>query len=108
MVSVVCSRYETFSFVALETIALGCPLIAARVGGIPEIIDGHTNGLLHRACDPDDLAAQIVALLNDPQRAAQLGRQAAIDSSQRFSHELVAERALNCYGKAVERTRSRK
>jgi len=30
MVSVVCSRYETFSFVALESIALGCPLVAAR------------------------------------------------------------------------------
>ena len=108
MVSVVCSRYETFSFVTLETIALGCPLVAARAGGIPEIIDGHSNGLLHRASDSEDLATQIIALLNDPERAVQLGKQAVIDSKQRFSRELVAERALNCYGKAIERSRSRK
>ena len=108
MVSVVCSRYETFSFVVLETIALGCPLVAARVGGIPEIIDGYSNGLLHRASDSEDLAAQIIALLNDPERAAKLGKHAAIDSKQRFSRELVAERALNCYGKAIERNRLRK
>jgi glycosyltransferase involved in cell wall biosynthesis len=108
LVSVVCSRYETFSFVVLETIALGCPLVAARVGGIPEIIDGHSNGLLHRASDSEDLAAQIIALLNDPERAAKLGKHAAIDSKQRFSRELVAERALNCYGKAIERNRLRK
>ena len=47
-------------------------------------------------------------LLNDPERAAQLGKQAAIDSQQRFSREIMAERALNCYGKAIERNRLRK
>jgi glycosyltransferase involved in cell wall biosynthesis len=108
LVSVVCSRYENVPFVVLETIALGCPLVAARVGGIPEVLDGHTNGLLHRASDSEDLAVQIITLLNDPERAAQLGKQAAIDSQQRFSLEFVAERTLNCYGKAIERTRSRK
>ena len=56
----------------------------------------------------EDLAAQIIALLNDPERAAKLGKHAAIDSKQRFSRELVAERALNCYGKAIERNRLRK
>jgi glycosyltransferase involved in cell wall biosynthesis len=78
------------------------------VGGIPEIIDGHSNGLLHRASDSEDLAAQIIALLNDPERAAKLGKQAAIDSQQRFSPEIIAERTVSCYGKAIERIRSRK
>ena len=104
----VCSRYENLPAAVLETMALGCPLVAARVGGIPEIIDGHSNGLLHRASDSVDLATQIIALLNDPERAVQLGKQAVIDSKQRFSRELVAERASNCYGKAIERSKSRK
>ena len=76
MVSVVCSRDENLPFVLLETIALGCPIVAARVGGIPEILDGNTNGLLHRASDSEDLAIQIITLLNDPsgQPTRQTGR----------------------------------
>ena len=46
--------------------------------------------------------------LNDPERAAQLGKQAAIDSQGRLSPETVAARTVNCYGKAIERSRSRK
>ena len=57
--------------------ALGCPIVAARVGGIAEIIRDGVNGLLHRPGDPDDLAARIIAMLTDPARAAELGRRAA-------------------------------
>src|SRR5271157_5119305 len=108
LVSVVCSRYENLPAAVLETMALGCPLVAARIGGIPEVLNDHTNGLLHRATDSEDLAAQIMTLLNDPERAAQLGKQAAIDCRQRFSPEIIAERTVSCYGKAIERRRSRK
>src|SRR5271157_824366 len=108
LVSVVCSRYETLCLAVLETMALGCPLVAARVGGIPEVLDDHTNGLLHRANESEVLAAQIITLLNDPERAAQLGKQAAIDCQQRFPPEIMAERTLSCYGKAIERNRTRK
>jgi len=108
MVSVVCSRYENLPLAVLETMALGCPLIAARVGGIPEVLDGHANSLLHRAGNSHDLAAQIIALLNNPERAAQLGKQAAIDCQERFSPENIAERTVSCYGKAIERNRLRK
>ena len=69
----VCSPYENLPLAVLETIALGCPLVAARVGGIPQVLGVHANSLLHRASDSEDLAAQIIALLNDPERAAQLG-----------------------------------
>ena len=74
----------------VERSNLGCPLVAASVGGIPEVIDDHANGLLHCAGSSDDLAAQIISLLNDPKRAAQLGKQAAIDSQGRLSPETVA------------------
>jgi len=90
LVCVVCPRYENLPLVVLETMALGCPLVAASVGGIPEVIDDHANGLLHCAGSSDDLAAQIISLLNDPKRAAQLGKQAAIDSQGRLSPETVA------------------
>ncbi len=88
--------------------ALGCPLVAARVGGIPEVLNDRANGLLHRTSDSKDLAAQIMTLLNDPEWAAQLGKQAGIDCQQRYSPEIIAERTVSCYGKAIERNRVRK
>lgn len=108
LVSVVCSRYENLPLAVLETMALGCPLVAARVGGIPEVLDGHSNSLLHCAGDPGDLACQIITLLKDPKLAAQLGKQAALDSQQRLSPEIIAMRTVDCYGKAIKQGRLRK
>jgi len=75
---------------------------------IPEVLTDHANALLHRGNAPEDLAAQIMTLLNDPERAAQLGKQAGTDCLQRFSPEIMAERTARFYGKAIERNQSRK
>ena len=81
LMTVVCSRYENAPRSLIEAMALGCPIVAADVGGIPDILRNprHSviDGLLHRPGDSDDLAAKITSLLDDPARAAELGRQAA-------------------------------
>jgi glycosyltransferase involved in cell wall biosynthesis len=104
MVSVACSRYENFPLTVLEAMAMGCPLVAARVGGIPEVLDDGKNGLLHEAGDPEDLAARIVDLLKNPGQAAQLGRQAAIDSQLRLSREAIAARTVEFYRRLMARS----
>ena len=78
----------------LEAAALGCPIVAARIGGIPEIIRDGVDGLLHTAGDTDDLADQIIAMLTDPDRAAEFGRQAAARCEQEFHPVAVAERMV--------------
>ena len=40
------SQYETMGYMVLEAMSLGCPLVATAVGGIPEFIKDHRNGLL--------------------------------------------------------------
>ena len=45
LVCVICSRYETFPYTVIEAMALGCPIVAATVGGIPEIIRNESNGV---------------------------------------------------------------
>ena len=55
LVTVVCSRYENFPYSLIEAMALGCPLVAVHVGGIPEIVRDNSNGLLHQPGDPEDL-----------------------------------------------------
>jgi hypothetical protein len=64
--------------------ALCCLLVAFMVCGIPEVLDGQANSSLYCAGKSDDVAARILALLNDPERAAQLGKQAPIDSQLRL------------------------
>ena len=91
-IAVICSRYDNFPATVLEAAAMGCPTVAARVGGIPEIIRDGIDGLLHRPGDPDDLAGRIVAMLTDPDRAAEFGADAAARCDWDFHPVAVAER----------------
>ena len=103
MVSVACSRYESFSYTVIEAMALGCPTIGANAGGIAEILDDGVNGLLHRVGDPSDIAAKIIDLLKSPGRAAELGRQAAADCERRYYPEVVAAKLVEFYRRVISR-----
>ncbi len=73
------SRSEGSPYVLLEAMALGLPVVATEVGGVPAMLDGGANGLLVRAEDPPALAAAILRLVQFPQaakRRAELARQA--------------------------------
>lgn len=59
---VIPSRRESFGLVALEAMALGKPVVATRVGGLPEILDG-ADALLVEPDEPDNLAIAIDAAL---------------------------------------------
>ena len=71
------SAQESFGLAALEAMACGVPVVASRVGGLPEVI---TDGLTGYLRDPDDqegMAAAVLELLDDPslrQRIAHLAR----------------------------------
>jgi glycosyltransferase involved in cell wall biosynthesis len=101
MVTVACSRYEVFGIALAEAMAMGCPIVAARVGGIREIIRDGIDGLLHNSGDTDDLAAKIVTVLTDPARAAELGRQAADRCEQHFYPAAVAAQTIANYRRVV-------
>jgi glycosyltransferase involved in cell wall biosynthesis len=107
MVTTVCSRFENAPRALIEAMSLGCPIVAARVGGIPEIMQDQADGLLHAPEDPDDLAAQIVSLLNCPGRATELGRHAAATCQRRFHPEEIAGQSIQFYRSAIRRGGSR-
>jgi glycosyltransferase involved in cell wall biosynthesis len=65
---VVPSRAESMPYVVLEAVAAALPLVATRVGGIPEIFGPRADELVAPG-DPDALAAALAALLADPARA---------------------------------------
>jgi glycosyltransferase involved in cell wall biosynthesis len=78
------SRADTFPSGVLEALACGTPVVASRVGGIPEQVTEET-GVLVEPGDPAALAAAIESLLADPERRARMGRAAAADARERFS-----------------------
>ena len=71
---IVPSYSETFGLVALEAMQMGRPVIASNVGGLPEIVSEH--GCLVPPKDPEALCKAIQDLLNQPEKALQMGVQA--------------------------------
>ncbi|HEV2165666.1 MAG TPA: glycosyltransferase family 4 protein [Thermoplasmata archaeon] len=59
------SRFDSFPVVLLEAMAAGLPILATRVGGVPEVVSDGSNGLLVPAGDPVRLADAMEALLRD-------------------------------------------
>lgn len=63
---------EAFGLVLAEALYLGAPVVATRVGGIPEIVDDGIDGVLVPPADPAALAEALAALLADPERRRRL------------------------------------
>ncbi len=103
MTTVICSRYENLPLAVVEAAALGCPVVAARAGGIPEVIQDNVTGLLHEPGDVADLAKKIVAMISNPSRAADLGYQAGKDCHNRFHPDTVARRMVEFYRATLDR-----
>jgi len=89
------SREEPFGLVALEALAMAKPLVATRAGGVPEfVIDGEV-GVLVAPQDPSGLAAAIISLLKDRDRAAALGAKGRQHVERSYSAQLYAKRVVD-------------
>jgi glycosyltransferase involved in cell wall biosynthesis len=93
---------EAFGLVLTEALYLGTPVMATRVGGIPEIVNDGVDGVLVPPTDSQALANAIVELLHDPERRQKMagaGREKVINKF-RFedmvrAYEAVYEEVLN-------------
>ncbi len=89
------SESEGFGRVLVEAMAMGCPVVATNVGGIPDIVlDGET-GLLVEPANPVAFAHAVRTLLDEPTRAARLGAAGRARAESTFS--------LGAHVDAVER-----
>lgn len=70
------SNREGLPIAILEAMAAGCPVVATRVGDVPEVVRDGFNGYLVPPQDQMALAQALVTTLNDPQQAATLGANA--------------------------------
>jgi len=97
------SDSETLGFAALEAMAAGVPVVAARAGGIPHVVDHGRTGLLVEPGSGAALAEGIRALLRDPGLRARLAAEGRREA-ERWSWP-EATRALVGYYRAAIRLR---
>ena len=86
---VLSSRWEGNPLVVMEAMAAGRPVLATRVGCVPELVD-EGAGLLVAAGDPPALAEGLVRLATNPTERAAMGERAAEIADARFGFERMA------------------
>ncbi|MBL4607847.1 MAG: glycosyltransferase family 4 protein [Pseudomonadales bacterium] len=91
-VFVVAPREEGFGLVFAEASAMGLPIVASRVGGIPEIIDDGQTGLLVNVDSVEDVASALLRVIGDKPLAARLGEAASKRAKELFSLELMGKK----------------
>ncbi|HEX9654828.1 MAG TPA: glycosyltransferase family 4 protein, partial [bacterium] len=79
--------YDNSPLVIYESFAYGKPVIGARLGGIPELIDHHKTGMLFDAGNDKQLSDSMNHLLERPQLVSEFGRQARIKAEREFEPE---------------------
>lgn len=85
----------------LEAMAFGLPCVATAVGGVPEIIEHGTNGLLCPAGNATELAGSILLLIRDKELRRKVSSQAARTVRERFAVSRLVKSYLRLYRRLV-------
>jgi len=91
------SLYEPLGIVNLEAMACGTAVAGSRVGGIPEVVADGVTGLLVPPDDPEALGRALTALVQDPARAAEMGRLGRLRAITEFSWTTIAAQTVELY-----------
>lgn len=98
---VVSSNNEGTPFAAIEAMASGVPVVATRVGGMPDLICDGVTGLLVSPQDAVTLADAVAALLNDAPRRHSMGTAAQADVIARFDVARLVRETESLYRQAL-------
>ncbi|NEA99190.1 glycogen synthase [Streptomyces sp. SID13726] len=98
------SVYEPLGIVNLEAMACGTPVVASRVGGIPEVVDDGRTGLLVSVDDEFEtgLARALDAVIGDPGTARRMGEAGRERAVGEFGWDAVARRTARLYEEIVK------
>jgi glycosyltransferase involved in cell wall biosynthesis len=95
------SRDENLPMALLEAMAAAVPVVATRVGGVPELVEDGVSGRIVEPERVQPLAEAIGELLDDPERRLSLGRAGATRVAERFSIADVGRRMVRVYEQAL-------
>ncbi len=95
------SESESFGLSILETLFHGKPVVAFRVGGIPEVVTDGASGFLHSFRDIEGMAASLIRLAESPALARTMGEQGHREAAVKFSAEKIVPRYESLYQRLV-------
>ena len=91
------SLSESINMALLEAMSCGLPIVASRVGGVPEIIQNGKNGILTNSGDSQDMAKAIRSLIDDPSLRSRISENNLAMIREKFGWNRVAERYQAVY-----------
>jgi glycosyltransferase involved in cell wall biosynthesis len=95
------SRTEGLPMSIMEAMALGIPVVATRVGGIPNLVEDGVTGLLVKPDDPKRLGNTILSLLDSPSRMKDMGKRGRERILTYFHPDLFLEKQMSVYKNAL-------
>jgi glycosyltransferase involved in cell wall biosynthesis len=93
---------ELLGLAAIEAMASGTPVVASRLGGLPEVVEHGVTGFLVEPGNVHELRARLAQVLGDRCLGARMGRNARERFIGRFTWEACAERCLDAYSELVD------
>lgn len=105
-VAVCCSDSEGMPVSVIEEMEAGLPIVATRVGGLPDLVEDGVHGLLVEPRDPDGLARALGGLLADPEAARAMGVRAAERRASEFDLDVMVGRIETLYAELLARRRA--
>jgi N-acetyl-alpha-D-glucosaminyl L-malate synthase BshA len=101
------SEQESFGLAALEAMACEVPVVASRVGGVPEVVDDGETGFLSAVGDVEKMADDAARLLADEQFRGDMGRRARESAISRYRTDLVIPQYIEFYERVLAKDRER-
>jgi glycosyltransferase involved in cell wall biosynthesis len=99
------SELESFGLVALEAMACEVPVIATRVGGIPEVVQDGVDGFLYDVGDVNSMADGCLSILKNPELRQGLGRAARDHATKEFCASKIVLRYEELYRRTIDEAR---
>ena len=97
------SEQESFGLAALEAMACEVPVIASRVGGIPEVVTDGETGFLSAVGDVAKMAEDATRLVADEKLRKEMGARARASAISRYSTDMVIPQYINFYEEVLSR-----
>ena len=95
------SEQESFGLAALEALACEVPVVASRVGGLPEVVDDGSTGCLAEVGDLEKMSDCAARLLADERLRREMGRRARASAVGRYSTDLVIPQYIDFYERVI-------
>jgi len=87
--------------VVLESMAAGVPVVAARVGGVPDLIEDGLTGIFCDPLDEKSMSGAVEKLLKNSSMACEIASRAKEKARERFHPKVIAEGHLRIYEEAL-------